>query len=86
MGENAVVRHIILVPEITSIDLNTTIKKLDSVRADLISGKIEFNAAVAKYSNDDQSKMNGGMATDESSFRVGAFLFSSRAFAIRGLS
>lgn len=65
MGDKATVRHILLIPEITSIDLNNTIKKLDSVRADLISGKIEFNAAVAKYSNDDQSKMNGGMATDD---------------------
>ena len=68
MGDDAMVRHIILVPEITSIDINTTIKKLDSVRADLISGKIEFNAAVAKYSNDEQSQMNGGMVTDAQNY------------------
>jgi len=68
MGDEALVRHILLIPEVTSIDLNNTIQKLDSVRSDLISGKIQFNEAVAKYSNDEQSKMNGGMVTDQQGY------------------
>lgn len=65
MGDEARVRHIILIPEVTTSDLQVGLKKLDSVRADLISGKISFPVAVGKYSTDDQSKMTGGMVMDQ---------------------
>lgn len=65
MGEEAKVRHIVIVPEITNSDLQKTLKKLDSVRADLVSGKLTFPEAVGKYSTDDQSKMTGGMVYDQ---------------------
>lgn len=61
MGDEAKVRHIIIIPEVTNVDLQTGIKKLDSVRAELVSGKLTFAEAVGKYSTDDQSKMTGGM-------------------------
>lgn len=61
MGEEARIRHILIIPEITNYDLQQSMKKLDSVRADLLSGKLNFQEAVGKYSNDDQSKMTGGM-------------------------
>lgn len=64
MGEDAQVRHILIVPEVTSIGLDRTIKKLDSVRADLIAGKIAFPQAVGKYSTDEMAKMTGGMILD----------------------
>lgn len=64
MGEEAKVRHIVIIPEITNSDLQKTLKKLDSVRADLVSGKLTFPEAVGKYSTDDQSKMTGGMVYD----------------------
>jgi peptidyl-prolyl cis-trans isomerase SurA len=66
MGDEAKVRHIVIVPEITNADLQTGLKKLDSVRADLVSGKITFAEAVGKYSTDEQSKMTGGMVYDQS--------------------
>jgi peptidyl-prolyl cis-trans isomerase SurA len=66
MGDEAKVRHIVIVPEITNSDLQTGLKKLDSVRADLVSGKITFAEAVGKYSTDEQSKMTGGMVYDQS--------------------
>ncbi|RYZ44995.1 MAG: peptidylprolyl isomerase, partial [Sphingobacteriales bacterium] len=65
-GEQARVRHIVIIPEITTADLNISLKKLDSVRADLVSGKITFAEAVGKYSTDEQSKMTGGMVYDQS--------------------
>ncbi len=65
MGEEAKVRHIVIVPEVTNYDLQATLKQLDSVRADLVSGKISFAEAVGKYSTDDQSKMTGGMVMDQ---------------------
>lgn len=63
-GDEAEVRHIIIIPEITTSDLQASMKKLDSVRADLVSGKISFSEAVGKYSTDEQSKMTGGMVYD----------------------
>jgi peptidyl-prolyl cis-trans isomerase SurA len=65
MGDEARVRHIVIVPEITNADLQIGLKKLDSVRADLVSGKITFAEAVGKYSTDEQSKMTGGMVYDQ---------------------
>jgi peptidyl-prolyl cis-trans isomerase SurA len=65
MGEEAKVRHIVIVPEITNVDLQKTLKSLDSVRSDLVSGKLTFPEAVGKYSTDDQSKMTGGMVYDQ---------------------
>jgi peptidyl-prolyl cis-trans isomerase SurA len=65
VGDDARVRHILIAPEVTTADLNIALKKLDSVRADLVSGKISFSDAVAKYSTDENSKMTGGMIVDE---------------------
>src|SRR5690606_36751547 len=64
MGEEARVRHILVIPEITSYDLQRSLKKLDSVRAELVSSKITFSEAVGKYSNDEMSKTTGGMVTN----------------------
>ncbi len=63
-GDQADVRHILIIPERTSADFRVALSRLDSVRAELISGKISFPQAVAKYSTDDQSKMTAGMMTD----------------------
>ncbi len=65
MGEEAEVRHIVIVPEITNSDLQQSMKRLDSVRAELVSGKLSFSEAVGKYSTDEQSKMTGGMVYDQ---------------------
>lgn len=64
MGEEAKLRHIIIIPEVTTPDLQKGLKKLDSVRAELLSGKLSFPQAVGKYSTDEQSKMTGGMVYD----------------------
>lgn len=62
-GDDAVVRHILLIPQVTSIEIKDEIDRLDSVRAKLMAGTIEFGAAVNKYSNDDASKFNAGQVT-----------------------
>ncbi len=64
MGDEAKVRHIIIIPEVTNVDLQKGLKKLDSIRAELVSGKLTFAEAVGKYSTDEQSKMTGGMVYD----------------------
>jgi peptidyl-prolyl cis-trans isomerase SurA len=60
-GDDAVVRHILKIPQVTQVELKTGFVKLDSVRAKLIAGTIEFGAAVSKYSDDESSKFTAGM-------------------------
>ena len=63
-GEKAKLRHILIKPIITGDMVKIALSKADSVRANLVSGKILFSAAVAKYSGDDASKLTGGMITN----------------------
>jgi peptidyl-prolyl cis-trans isomerase SurA len=58
-GDDAVVRHILRIPPVTDAEVNESIAKLDSVRAKLIAGTIDFNNAAGKYSEDEQQKYAG---------------------------
>jgi peptidyl-prolyl cis-trans isomerase SurA len=60
-GDDAVVRHILRIPQVTKVELKEGLEKLDSVRANLIAGTLVFGEAVSKYSNDEASKFTGGM-------------------------
>ncbi len=60
-GDDAVVMHILKIPQVTQIEMKEGKDKMDSVRANLISGTIDFGTAVARYSDDDASKFTGGM-------------------------
>jgi len=62
-GDDATVRHILLIPQVTSIEIKQGVEKLDSVRAKLIAGTMDFGDAVAKYSNDEESKFTAGQKT-----------------------
>lgn len=63
-GDKNHLRHILITPERSSADYKATMLKLDSIRAELISGKTTFQIAVGKYSTDKNSKMTGGMISD----------------------
>ena len=60
-GDDAVVRHILKIPQVTKIEIKETMEKLDSVRAKLIAGTMQFGEAVNRYSNDEESKFTAGM-------------------------
>ncbi len=62
-GDDATIRHILKIPQVSSIEINTTKEKLDSIRTQLVKGTITFGEAVAKYSEDDNSKFTGGRIT-----------------------
>jgi len=64
-GDDAVVRHILLIPPVTDVEVKLGIEKLDSIRNKIISGDISFAAAVNKFSEDENSKFNGGAYTDQ---------------------
>lgn len=59
-GDDASIRHILKIPQVSSIEINDAKHKLDSVRAKLIAGTIKFGEAVSKYSDDESSKFTGG--------------------------
>ena len=60
-GDDAVIRHILRVPEVTEEDIALAKNKLDSIRSKLITGALSFGAAVDKYSEDDNSKFTAGI-------------------------
>ena len=63
-GDEAVVRHILLIPQVSSIEMKQARDKLDSVRALLVDGKIKFGEAVSRNSDDEISKFNAGQVTN----------------------
>lgn len=68
-GDDAVIRHILLLPSVTPAEIKAATNTLDSVRNQIVAGNITFGGAVSKYSEDETSKNNGGqvMAPDGSS-------------------
>lgn len=69
-GDDAVVRHILKIPQVTMVEIKQGFEKLDSVRAKLIAGTIDFGEAVSRYSDDESSKFTAGMLQG----REGTFL------------
>jgi peptidyl-prolyl cis-trans isomerase SurA len=62
-GDDAVVRHILRIPQITSFEIEDAKKKLDSVRSRIIAGTLSFGEAVNKYSDDEAGKFTAGITT-----------------------
>ncbi len=62
-GDDASVRHLLLIPQVTSYEMKEGSKKLDSIRDLLVAGKMDFGAAVARFSDDEQSKFTAGQVT-----------------------
>jgi peptidyl-prolyl cis-trans isomerase SurA len=60
-GNDAVVMHIIKIPQVSGVELKEGFEKLDTARSKLIAGTIDFGAAVNKYSDDTESKFTAGM-------------------------
>lgn len=69
-GDDAKIRHILRIPQITDPETNAAIQKLDSIRTQLIEGTIAFGEAVVKYSDDPNAKFTAGrkMGRDGSTY------------------
>lgn len=67
-GDDAVVRHILMIPPVTDEELNKTKERLDSARSKLIAGTSNWSEVISKYS-DDEDKFSGGwiLGPDQSS-------------------
>ncbi|MFN2457143.1 MAG: peptidylprolyl isomerase [Chitinophagaceae bacterium] len=62
-GDNAIVRHIIRVPPVTETEISQSVSKLDSIRAKLIAGTLNFATAAGKYTEDETAKFTGPYIT-----------------------
>ena len=60
-GNTRIVSHILLQPEIPEARLKETQLKVEEIKRDIEEGKITFEEAVKKYSEDKDSKNNGGV-------------------------
>ncbi|HEX8333630.1 MAG TPA: peptidylprolyl isomerase [Segetibacter sp.] len=86
-GDDAVIRHILRIPPVTEIEVKESMTKLDSVRAKLIAGTLQFGEAVNKYSEDEGSKFNGGQrqGRDGSSYITIDQLDKEMVFALQDM-
>lgn len=60
-GEVRDVSHILIEPEISENQLSEAKSKLQKIKDDILLGKITFEDAVKKYSEDEATKNNGGL-------------------------
>ncbi len=69
-GDDAVIRHILIIPQVTGGEMTSARQRLDSVRDELLKGRMDFGTAVARFSDDEASKFTGGNLSgkDGSSF------------------
>lgn len=59
-GQERDLRHIIMIPRATKKDLDKAKEKTDSIRGLIADGKISFKEAAKKFSDDDESRGDGG--------------------------
>lgn len=73
-GKSREVSHILMKPEIDDAKLKDTKEQLEKLKKDLKEGKITFEEAVKKYSEDKETKNNGGIIvnpyTSEATFEL----------------
>lgn len=53
-------RHILLTPKVSVVEKTRIINRLDSIVAEIKKGTITFEEAAAKFSEDEETKLNGG--------------------------
>ena len=64
-GDDAVIRHILRIPQVLEEDTRVAVDKLDSIRAKLLSKQLTFGEAVEKYSDDQNSKFTAGIMSGQ---------------------
>ena len=67
-GQELDVRHIIVMPEVSQATIDEARAKIDTIRASIESGKIDFASAARQYSDDKETRNNGGQLVNPVSF------------------
>jgi peptidyl-prolyl cis-trans isomerase SurA len=60
-GESVDVRHILMSPKISQLQILKAKEELDSIRELIVNGKMKFAEAALKFSTDKDTKQNGGL-------------------------
>lgn len=60
-GDLVDLRHILVMPKMTNADFFRCKQRLDSVYAEITEGRISFEDAAKKFSDDDNTRQNGGL-------------------------
>lgn len=63
-GDNYICQHILIIPEFGDDEVEKAALKMDSCYAELKEGKITWEQAVLKYSNDEATVQNRGVITN----------------------
>jgi peptidyl-prolyl cis-trans isomerase SurA len=67
-GQEIDVRHIILFPDVSQEVIDNAKAKIDSLRSEIVAGSIEFAEAARKFSDEKETKNNGGQLVNPVSF------------------
>ena len=67
-GQERDVRHILIMPEISQKALDDARKELDSIRLGIIDGKFTFAQAAMNFSDEKETKFDGGLLRNPTNF------------------
>ncbi|WP_434035401.1 peptidylprolyl isomerase [Formosa sp. 4Alg 33] len=59
-GQEYDVRHVLLMPKVSDEEIKKAKEKIDKVREEIVSGEITFAEAAKKYSDEKETKYDGG--------------------------
>lgn len=60
IGQNLEIRHILLIPDVTSATVENAKKEIDSIRFQIVNKEITFEKAAEKFSDEEQTASNKG--------------------------
>lgn len=87
-GERINCRHILLKPQVTSVEKKNALLRLDTIRTKIVNNEVTFKEACWMFSDDEETRLNGGVMLNP---YTGTSLFEAEqldpkvANAIRGL-
>lgn len=67
-GQEIDVRHIILFPDVSQDVIDKAQTKIDSIRTEILAGNITFTEAAQKFSDEKETRNNGGQLVNPVSF------------------
>jgi peptidyl-prolyl cis-trans isomerase SurA len=74
-GQELDLRHVLIKPKISAVNLEAAKLTMDSLRTAILAKEITFEEAAKKFSDDEASKLNGGLSvnpqTGESNWETG---------------
>ena len=63
VGDEAVIRDILLIPSVTEVEINQSKIISDSIRTEVITNRMSFDDAINEFSEDESGRNNGGWIT-----------------------